>query len=109
MAQLTPANQSPLVAHYRQDSPADTRLHAHDRPHPREEALSWATLTVGGVSFLLACFGGFMLGLVLGAVGIALGLYAQMVSATTAERWVVLPGLALAALGVALNMFFMWP
>jgi hypothetical protein len=98
-----------LAHHYREDSPADARLHAHDRPHPREEALAWATLVVGVVSFGLACAGGFMLGLVLGVVGAVLGLYSQLVSATTAERWVILPGLALSALGIGLNMFFMWP
>lgn len=109
MAQPAQTHQSPLLAKYRQDSPADARLHAHERPHPREEALAWATLVIGVVSFLFAAFGGFMVGMVLGFAGIALGLYAQLVSATTAERWVILPGLAMAALGAGLNMFYMWP
>lgn len=103
------AHHSRIVEHYLEDSPSDARLHAHDARHPREEALAWTTLAVGCLSFALAVGGGFMIGLVLGVVGVLLGLYSQLVSATTAERWVILPGLAMAALGTALNMFFMWP
>ena len=102
--------QSPSQ-HYRpwhRPSPADVALHAYDEPHPRETALAWAALVLGCVAFLLAAVGGSMYGLVIGVVGTATAIWAQLVSATTAQRWLVVPGWVLAALGIALNLFFMW-
>lgn len=89
-------------------SPADVAQHSYDEPHPREALLAWTVLILGCVSFLLAAIGGSMYGLVIGIAGAALGIPAQLVSATTAQRWVIMPGWVLAGLAIALNLFFMW-
>src|SRR6478735_8407040 len=87
-------------------SPADERLHADDTPHARMDVLAWACLALGVVSFLLAAIGGSVLGALLGGVGLALAVVAQMYSATTSERWLIIPGWVMAALGLVLNLFW---
>lgn len=87
-------------------SPADTRLHAYDQPHGRQDTIAWVALGLGVASFLLAAVGGSILGVVVGVVGLATAVFAQMVSATTAERWLILPGWVMSALGIALNLFW---
>ena len=47
-------------------------------------------------------------GCVLGLVGFAVSVVAQMFSATTAERWLILPGWALAFVGGLLNLFYVY-
>ena len=91
-----------------QPSPADTRLHAYAGSHRRQDVLAWSSLILGVASFLLAAFGGSVIGAVLGLVGFAVSVVAQMFSATTAERWLILPGWALAFVGGLLNLFYVY-
>jgi len=99
---------STLVPHlHTRPSPADVRLHAEERPHQRLDLLAWACLALGVASFLLAAGGGHVLGVVLGVVGFFASMLAQMLSATTSERWLILPGWTLAFVGAALNLFYM--
>ena len=87
-------------------SPADQRLHADETPHTRMDLLAWGVLALGVASFVLAAIGGSILGAVLGAVGFAGAIAVQMFSATTAERWIVIPGWVMAFLGLTLNLFW---
>ena len=91
-----------------QPSPADVRLHAYDRSHRRQDVLAWSSLALGVASFLIAAFGGSLVGVALGLVGFAVSIVAQMFSATTAERWLILPGWALAFVGGLMNLFFVY-
>ena len=88
-------------------SPADLRTHGRDRPHGRQDVLAWAALLIGSASFLLAAVGGSILGAGLGALGFVVAAVAQMVSATTTERWLIIPGWVMATIGGLLNLFFM--
>jgi len=90
-------------------SPADVRLHADESPHRRLDLLAWASLALGVVSFLIAAgSGGSLWGVAVGTVGFAVSTVAQMLSATTAERWLILPGWALSFLGALMNLFFLY-
>lgn len=89
-------------------SPADVRLHAADTPHRRMDVLAWACLLLGVASFAIAGAGGHLVGVVIGVVGFGLSAAAQMLSVTTAERWLIVPGWALSFLGALMNLFFMY-
>ena len=69
--------------------------------------MAWAALLLGIASFVLAAAGGSILGAALGLIGFAVAAWAQMFSATTAERWLIMPGWGLAFIGGVLNLFFM--
>src|SRR5690348_6629970 len=94
-----------LTPHTR-PSPADLRLHADRTPHTRLDVLSWACLGLGVVSFVLAAVGGSILGAVIGGAGLVLAVVLQMYSATTSERWVILPAWVMSGLGLVLNLFW---
>jgi hypothetical protein len=87
-------------------------LNSDGKSHPRENALALASLFLGIASFALALPAGNVasgvhwVGAGLGAVGILVSMYAQMVSVTTGERWTIVPGWICAGLGFALNIFF---
>jgi len=89
-------------------SPADVRMHADETRHQRLDALAWGSLVLGIASFGVAAAGGHWIGVLLGLVGFAVSVVAQMFSATTAERWLILPGWALAFVGGLLNLFYVY-
>lgn len=89
-------------------SPADVRLHADEHDHRRQDVLAWSSLILGSASFLIAAFGGSLIGVALGLVGFVVSMVAQMFSATTAERWLIMPGWALAFVGGLMNLFFLY-
>ena len=87
-------------------SPADVRMHADEQSHRRMDTLAWSCLALGIASFVLAALGGSVLGAVLGGIGFGAAIAAQMFSETTSERWVIVPGWAMSALGLILNLFW---
>lgn len=87
-------------------SPADMRLHADAEPHTRMDLVAWGALALGVLSFVLAAIGGSIAGAVIGGLGLAVAVVAQMFSATTSERWLIVPGWVMAGLGLTLNLFW---
>jgi hypothetical protein len=93
-----------------------TRVRAHPRRprltlnggggrHPLENSLTVFTLAAG----LVAVVTGFMVrqhvvATIAGLAGLLVGLYAQMISATRAERMVIVTGLVAAFVGLALGL-----
>jgi hypothetical protein len=79
-------------------------LNSDGQRHPLENSLSVFALVTG-----LAVFGvGWLVKLhviasVLGVVSLAVGLYAQLISATRAERMIIVTGLVAAFVGTALG------
>jgi small-conductance mechanosensitive channel len=72
--------------------------------HPLENSLSVFTLVTGLITFAV----GWVVSLhalasVLGIVSLLVGLYAQMISATRAERIIIVTGLVAAFVGTALG------
>jgi hypothetical protein len=80
-------------------------LNTDGRRHPRENTLAVVALLLGGLSLLSAFDRDLHVwGTVLGLVGVLVGLYDQYISATTAERWVIVPAIGTSAVGFALGM-----
>jgi hypothetical protein len=80
-------------------------LNTDGKPHPLENGLAIFTLLAGLVTFAL----GFIVRLhvlvsALGLVTLLVGLYAQMISATRAERMIIVTGLIAAFIGFALGL-----
>lgn len=80
-------------------------LNTDGRRHPLENGLAVFTLAAGVVAFIT----GFMVRMHVlaswaGLAALAVGLYAQMISATRAERMVIVTGLVLAFVGMALGI-----
>jgi hypothetical protein len=80
-------------------------LNMDGKPHPLENGLAIFTLVAGLVTFAL----GFVVRLhvlisVLGLVTLLVGLYAQMISVTRAERIIIVAGLIAAFVGFALSL-----
>jgi hypothetical protein len=83
------------------------------RSHRRNDILAWSALLLGVATVLLAVAEKWDLesslhwvGVVTGAVGFLVATYAQMVSATTRERWIIVPGWVLSGTFGAMNFFF---
>jgi hypothetical protein len=75
------------------------------QPHPLVNTLVAVTLTLGLVSFVTSFFYGLhLLSSWTGLVGILAGAYGQYRSATTAERFGLIIGLGLAAVGFYVGM-----
>ena len=89
-------------------SPADVRLHADRTAHPRLDLLAWSSLALGVATFLFAAAGGSLIGVGLGIIGFGVSAAAQMFSATTTERWLILPGWSLSFVGGLLNLFYLY-
>jgi hypothetical protein len=90
-------------------SPTDTPVNEGERKH--DDKLAYLCLVLGVVSFALAiptnaAAGVHWIGVAIGAVGFILAAYTQMISVTTRERWILMPGWICAGLGVGLNIFF---
>jgi hypothetical protein len=80
-------------------------LNTDGRPHPRENSLAGVTLLLGAIAVLTAIFPGLhLISCWTGLAGILTGGYAQLVSATTGQRFVTVIGLGAAAVGFYLGM-----
>ncbi|HSR25801.1 MAG TPA: hypothetical protein VLW53_19770 [Candidatus Eisenbacteria bacterium] len=80
-------------------------LNTDGRAHPLENALVVTVAVLAAVAAICAFFPGMhVLGSWAGVAGVATGIYAQYRSATTAERWVIVIGWGVSAVGLALNL-----
>jgi hypothetical protein len=79
-----------------------TRRHS---AHPRETSLAVTTL-VGGLIAAVSgvVHAGHFVAVCVGVATIIFGLYSQLVSATTSERWINVIGIGLAFVGVGLGL-----
>jgi hypothetical protein len=80
-------------------------LNTDGKSHPRENSLAVATISFGIVALVL----GFIVkahvpAAIIGLVGFPLGLYSQMISATTGERWLNVTGTIGCVVGLALAL-----
>jgi hypothetical protein len=90
---------------------ASTRSHASvltlnddGQRHPLENALAVFTLVTGLITFAVGWVVSLhVLASILGIVSLLVGLYAQMISATRAERMIIVTGLVAAFVGTALG------
>ena len=90
-------------------SPTDTPVSDREREH--DDKLAYLCLVLGVVAFALAippdaASAVHWIGAAIGAVGFVLAAYTQLISVTTRERWILMPGWICAGLGVGLNIFF---
>ncbi|MCE7081485.1 hypothetical protein [Streptomyces sp. ST2-7A] len=80
-------------------------LNTDGRAHPRENALAFVTLALGLVAVLSGFFTGLhALASWVGLVGVVVGGWGQMVSATTGERFLLVIGMGGSALGLYLGI-----
>ncbi|MDX3215438.1 hypothetical protein PV318_07870 [Streptomyces sp. ME02-6991-2B] len=80
-------------------------LNTDGRPHPVENALAVVTVVLGLISVIAAFWSGLhLLSSWAGLVGILVGAFGQYRSATTAERFLFIIGMGLAAVGFYLGM-----
>lgn len=78
---------------------------AHAPEHPRETSLAFVTIVGGLIAFVCgAVHPTHFIAVCVGIVTVLFGFYSQLVSATTAERWVNVIGLGLAFLGLGLGL-----
>lgn len=75
------------------------------KPHPLQDTLLAVTLVLGVLSFVTAQFDSLhLLSSWSGLIGILTGAYGQFISVTTRERFALIVGLGLAALGFYIGM-----
>ncbi|MFC7217138.1 hypothetical protein ACFQLX_02965 [Streptomyces polyrhachis] len=75
------------------------------RPHHRVDTLLAITVALGTLAFVTCFFDGLhLLASWSGLVSVVTGLWGQMISATTRERFFLLTGLTLGALGFYIGM-----
>lgn len=91
--------------------PVRLTLNTDGRPHPRENAMTIATLACGLVAFVTGfVVQAHMVASWVGAAGFWGGLYAQFVSSTSRQRALIIVGIVGsfvgAALGIAHGGFF---
>lgn len=80
-------------------------LNTDGERHPKENALAFLALGLGIVSLLTAFDADLrFVGALTGLAGLVIGLYDQYISATTGERWVIVPAVGVSALGLALAL-----
>lgn len=72
--------------------------------HTRSVRLAVVTLVLGVAALLLALFGEYTLGIVFGVAGVAVGLYSQMNSESTEQRWLDIIGIGTAAVGFFISL-----
>ena len=88
------------AAHHGPFAFAEHLLNIDGRPHPVENRYAIATLLVGAVAAIFAIWQNMhLISSWAGLVGIALGARAQMISVTTAQRFLAVLGLGAAGLG----------
>ena len=80
-------------------------LNTDGERHPRENSLAVAAVTFGIAAFVLGfVVKAHMPAAIIGVIGFPLGLYSQLVSATTGERWLNVVGMIGSAVGLALAL-----
>ena len=80
-------------------------LNSDGGPHPVEDRFAAVTAVLGLVAFVTSFFPGLhLISSWAGLLGIVTGGWGQMISATTAERFVLVIGLGAAAVGFFLGM-----
>ncbi|WKX71520.1 hypothetical protein [Streptomyces sp. XD-27] len=80
-------------------------LDTDGKPHPVEDSFAAATLVLGVVAFITALFHSLhLISSWTGLIGIAVGAWGQMISATIGERFVLVIGLGASAAGFGLGM-----
>lgn len=85
--------------------PGHSLLSTDGKPHPLQDTLLAVTLVLGLLSFVTAQFHSLhLLSSWSGLIGILTGAYGQFISVTTRERFALIVGLGLAALGFYLGM-----
>jgi hypothetical protein len=73
--------------------------------HPWENALAVGTFVAGLVAFVTGAIPEtHLVAVCVGILACLIGLYSQLVSATTAERWINVLGIGLAFVGVGLGL-----
>jgi hypothetical protein len=81
-------------------------LNTDGHPHPRENTLTIVTFALGAIALICAVVGVHPLGAAVGLAGMVIGAYAQLVSATTAERWLIVFGAGASFVGFGVNLAF---
>ena len=85
--------------------PPHVTLNTDGRRHPLENSLTALTVVLGVVALGCALSPGLhVIGSWVGLAGVIVGLYGQLISATTAERMVLVIFLGAATIGFGLNM-----
>jgi hypothetical protein len=80
-------------------------LNTDGKPHPLENALTVFTLVAGIVAFALGFIvRAHLVATVLGMAAFGVGLYAQLISATRAERMVIVVGVTAGFVGMGLGI-----
>ncbi|GAA1072987.1 hypothetical protein GCM10009665_79240 [Kitasatospora nipponensis] len=80
-------------------------LNTDGHAHPRENTLVGLTVVLGLVAFITSYWHNLhMLSSWTGLAGVITGLWGQFISATTAERFVVVIALALSAFGLGIGL-----
>ncbi|MDT3396300.1 hypothetical protein RKE29_06545 [Streptomyces sp. B1866] len=80
-------------------------LDTDGRPHPVEDSLAVLTLLLGAVAFGTSLADHlYLTSSWTGLVGVLTGAWGQLISATTAERFVLIIGMGAAAVGFYLGM-----
>lgn len=80
-------------------------LNTDGKPHPLENALTLFTLVAGLVSFALGFIvSAHLAATVLGLAAFGIGMYAQLISATRAERMLIVVGVTAAFVGLGLGI-----
>lgn len=86
-------------------STLDTAINSDGKAHPVENSFVAATVLLGVVAFVTSFFSGLhLLASWTGLLGIGAGMWGQMISATTGERFLLIIGLGGAAVGFYLGM-----
>jgi hypothetical protein len=85
-------------------TPSHLTLNSDGQRHPLENSLAVFTLITGLIVFAVGWVVSLhLLAAVLGLVSLLVGLYAQLISATRAERMIIVTGLVAAFVGTALG------
>ncbi|MFD5322128.1 hypothetical protein [Streptomyces sp. NPDC127098] len=93
------------AAHHGPFAFAEHLLNIDGRPHPVENRYAIATLLVGAVAAIFSIWNDMhLVSSWAGLVGIALGARAQMISVTTAQRFLAVLGLGAAGVGLYLGL-----
>lgn len=80
-------------------------MNADGRSHPVENAFAGVTLLLGAVAVITAIWPGLhLISSWAGLAGVLTGGWGQMISATTAERFVLVIGMGAAGLGMYLGL-----
>ncbi|MGP4109687.1 hypothetical protein ACTWP5_02065 [Streptomyces sp. 4N509B] len=80
-------------------------LNTDGHDHPRENTFAVVTVVLGAIAALTTLAPGLhLVSSWVGIVGIAMGGYGQLVSVTTAERFLLIIGFGASAVGLALGI-----